>query len=173
MLDLFLSRRSTRRFTEEPVSEETMEALARAALSAPTSRDRRETRLISVRDRETIASLRHVKNFGAEPLDEAQAAMVVLAATERCDTWVEDASIAATYILLEAERLGLGACWLQIRNRIGDEKPAEDNVRALLGIPEGYGVLWVVALGHKAEAKVPYKEAEIDMARFYRERFEQ
>ena len=61
--------------------------------------------------------------------------------------------VAAGYILLAAEDLGIGACWNQIRDRDGQRLSASDEIKAILGIPSQYEVLCVIALGHKGENK--------------------
>ena len=86
-------------------------------------------------------------------------AIVVIADTEKTDVWIEDASIATIVIQLAAEDMGLGTCWVQIRRRSdADGNPAEDNVRGILGIPQRYAVLSIVAVGHKARESKPFDE---------------
>ena len=43
--------------------------------------------------------------------------MVVAVDAAESDCFVEDASIAAAFMQLQATELGLGACWIQVRNR--------------------------------------------------------
>ena len=40
-----------------------------------------------------------------------------------------------------------------------------------LGIPEQYGVLSVVAIGHKNEQKKPYTDADLDFTKVHYETF--
>ena len=52
---------------------------------------------------------------------------------------------------LQAEALGLGSCWAQIRGRgLSDGTAAADVVRGVLGLPPELGVLCVVGFGRKA-----------------------
>lgn len=69
---------------------------------------------------------------------------------DRGEFWIEDAAIASSYILLAAEQYGLGAFWVHIRNRMGQEKTADEEIRSLLGVPENYAVLNLIAIGEKA-----------------------
>ena len=48
---------------------------------------------------------------------------VVLSQEEKSDTWIEDGSIALTIGHLTAHELGLGSCWIQIRNRQNADGP--------------------------------------------------
>ena len=169
MLDLMLRRRSVRKFTAEPVSEANRERILSAGLITPSSMGKNPVELVAVTDRDTILSLKQCKPRGGQPLEEASFVVAVLADSDLSDVWVEDASIAATYIMLEAEQLGLGCTWLQIRNREGTTAPSEDMVRALLGAPKNMGVLCMMCIGHKNEEKLPYTEADIRLSKLHRE----
>lgn len=81
------------------------------------------------------------------PLPTADVAIVVMADTADCELWIEDVAVASTYILLAAEQFGVGACWIHIRNRQGQRKSADEEIRQILGVPDKYSVLNVVALG--------------------------
>ena len=64
-----------------------------------------------------LAKLSVCKPAGAAFLKDCALAVVVLANVMESDVWVEDASIASIYMQLQAEDLGLGSCWCQIRIR--------------------------------------------------------
>ena len=60
---------------------------------------------------------------------------------------------------IQAEDLGLGSCWIQVRERYTeDETPADEVVRELLDIPLQMQVLSIVAVGHKAAERKPFNE---------------
>jgi nitroreductase len=83
-------------------------------------------------------------------------AIVVTADTTKSDAWIEDASIAAMLMQLQAEDFGLGSCWVEVRERFGDDGvPAEEYVREALGIPEEFGVLCIISIGYKDEQRKP------------------
>ena len=162
MLDIAKSRRSVRKFTEEAVTEEDCAQLEAAALLAPSSRGIYPVELIRVTDSGLIRQLAACKNFGTSALNTATLAYLVIADAEKCDVWVEDASVAATYLMLEAEALGLGLCWIQVRLRVGEGGASEELIRQLVDIPEKFSVLCMLALGHKAEHPAPKDESMID-----------
>lgn len=170
MIDLFCRRRSIRTFTAEPLSEELVEKLLHAAFLAPSSMNKKPVELVLVTNRHTLACLAACKKSGTTPLATAALGIVLTANAARSDVWIEDAAIAATFIQLEAEHLGLGSTWVQFRLRNSEAEPSEDAVRRLLGIPESHGVLAVIAVGHKGEHKEP-AEAVLDAARIHYEHF--
>lgn len=88
--------------------------------------------------------------------------MVKTADRREAEFWIEDGAIASAYILLAVEQYGLGACWVHIRNRMGQRRTSDEEIRALLGVPDGYTVLNLVAIGEKAEQKRAYTDADLN-----------
>jgi nitroreductase len=82
-----------------------------------------------------------------------------------------DGAIASSYVLLAAEQYNVGACWVHIRNRTGKRKSSDEEIRELLGVPEGYAVLNLVALGGKGEQKRGYTEGDFDKSKIHFERY--
>lgn len=155
--DLAARRRSMRKFTEDKLCQEDLAALMGTVLMAPSSKGTCCWEFVVVDDRQLLLQLAQCKEHGAAMLADAAAAVVVLADPAISDVWVEDASVATTYLLLQAEDSGLGACWVQVRNRqTADGTPAEDVVRGILNVPSRLRVLSIVALGHKGMERKPF-----------------
>ncbi len=155
--ELLRVRRSTRKYTDEDIAAEDVKTIMEAALMSPSSKRSLSWEFVLVEDKDMLARLATCKEHGAKPVAGAKLAIVVLGDPMKSDVWVEDASIATTIIQLQAEELGIGSCWVQIRNRFSENgESAEDNVRELLNIPLPMQVLAIVALGHKDEAKAPF-----------------
>lgn len=136
MLELLQHRRSIRTFTDEPVSQENIDSLLKAALLAPSSMGKKPVECIVVRNKETIAASKPTKSTAPHLSEPPLSAIVVIADGQKSDVWVEDASIVSILIQLEAEKLGLGSTWIQLRRREGDSGPSEEAFRQELGIPE-------------------------------------
>ena len=157
--DLIFNRRSIRKYTDEEISPENVKQILEAALVAPSSKSKMPCQFVVVENKSTLSSLAKCKDFGAKPIEKCSLAVVVTADPLVSDVWVEDASVATTMMLLQAEDLGLGACWVQIRNRcMPDGKPAEEMVRHALHVPERFRVLSIVAVGHKGMERKPFNE---------------
>ena len=155
LTDIMQKRRSIRKFTERKLNREEIAFLEKAVLLAPTSRDLQPCQFYFVTNSAKIKALADVKNGGTTPLKTAALAVVVAADPEKCDVWIEDSSLAAYSLLLQAEALGLGATWVQIRKRSKGETDAEENVKSVLGLPQNLRVLAVAAIGEKNESKEP------------------
>ncbi len=154
--DLLVNRRSIRRFTPEPLSAEDVKQLLEAALLAPSSKNQRSVRLVAVDQPDTLKRLADCKPVAANAIAGAAMAVVVGADMTLSDPWIEDSSIAATLIQLQAEALGLGSVWIQVRGRqTADGTPSDEHIRALLNIPDNIGIVCVLAIGHKAEERKP------------------
>ncbi len=147
--DLLQQRRSIRSFTDAPVSKEAIDILLQCALLSPSSRSIRPWEFIVVDEPELIRKLSRAKEHGSAFMAGAPAAIVVAGLPEVSDVWIEDSAIAASNLLLAAEDLGLGACWIQIRLRTSaDGGSSEEYVRETLNIPASRSVEAVIALGH-------------------------
>ncbi|WP_457751624.1 nitroreductase family protein [Thermococcus sp.] len=158
LFEVLRRRRSVRRFQNRTVPHELIEKLFEAAFLSPSSFNKRPWHFIVVDDREKLKALSNAK-LGASGLATAPLAIVVTADESRSDVWIEDASISAEHIQLAAFDLGLSSFWVQIRNRMHDERrTSEEYVRELFGIPSNYRVLCIIGVGYPAEKKPPHGE---------------
>lgn len=159
MHDLLRARRSIRKFQDREVEGEKIEGILKNALLSPSSRARRPWEFIAVTDKELLDKLSRCREYGSQFLAGAPLGIVVIADAEACDVWIEDASIAATMILLSAQDLGLGSCWIQVRERfLSNNRTAEEYIKELLEIPGKYRVECMIAIGYPAEEKKPYDD---------------
>ena len=152
-------RRSMRKFTEEPLTPEQVETLLKSALMSPSSKGKHAWHFIVVDDKGKLEQLAHCKAVGSDFVAGAPLVIVVVADPAESDVWIEDASVATTVLLYQAEDLGLGACWVQLRERFSPEGvPSEDIVRDLLAIPSTLRPVAMVAVGHKGMERKPFNE---------------
>ena len=171
---LLKTRRSIRRFSTDPIEPEKLNTIVEAALRAPSSRGLNPWEFIVVTDGATLKRLAGAKPHGASFLAHATAGIVVIADPNRCDVWIEDASIASILIHLTAHDLGLGSCWIQIRNRMRDEsQSAEDYIAKLLKIPSHFNVESIVAIGYPEENKPPHPHESLQLEKVHIQRYGQ
>ena len=170
--ELIKIRRSMRKFLPVPLKENELRTILRAALMAPSSKGMHSYEFVVVEDPSTIEALSRCKAMGADFVAGAPLVIAVLADPALSEVWVEDASVAATCLLLQAEDLGLGACWVQVRGRkTQDGGDSEQYVRRLLGVPEGHGVCCLVAVGHKGMERKPQNEDRLKWERVHTGRY--
>jgi nitroreductase len=167
-LPLIQKRRSIRKFKPRTVEPDKVEQLIEAALRAPSSMGSNPWEFILVTDQAALEKLSQSKPHGAAFLKNAPLAVVVCANPEKSGVWIEDASIAAVFIQLAAESLGLGSCWIQLRERMHDqEKTSEAYVSELLHIPEGMKVPCIIAIGYPDETKPPHRKENLEVHKIH------
>ena len=160
--DLAQMRRSHRKFTAQEIDAEDVRLILRAGLMSPTSKGQRVWQFVVVDDKVDIEKIADAKDLGSQFLKEAPLAIVVLGDPTQNDCWIEDGSIAAISMQYQAEDLGLGSCWIQMRGRgLSDGTTADTVIRGVLDIPENLCVLCVLAVGHKADERKPQNEDKL------------
>ena len=166
MLELMRNRRSIRKFQNRPVEAEKLDKILECALRSPSSMGKQPWKIWTVTDKEILKTMSVAKLPGTDFITKASAAFIVGGYPEVADAWIEDCSIVSIVIQLEAESLGLGSCWWQIRNRPHDNSTsASDYLKTSLGLDGECEILCVIAVGYKDEekqghTKVPFSKSE-------------
>ena len=162
MIELLRARRSIRQYTDTPIEPEKVELLQEAVLRSPSSRNIDPWEFVFVDDRELLAGLAKCKPHGAEFLADAALGIVVCADSRESDTWIEDCSIASILVQMVAQSIGLGSCWIQVRNRVFDDQTTSERyIQDLLRIPEHVKVQSIIAIGYPAETRDPLPAEEL------------
>ena len=184
-LGAFLNHRSVRRFTEEDVPLETVQALVGAAQSAATSSNLQLYSLVSVRDPELRAAVnaccRSQTQVATAPWFFAfvvdfhrlrHAASQVGEACEGLDlveffmVGLIDAALAAERMVCAAESIGLGTCY------IGALRNKPDEISRLLNLPVGCFGVFGLCLGWPADEKAHIKPRLSQSALWFEEQYD-
>ena len=172
MLETLINRRSIRKYTDQKIEENKIQELTQAALLSPTSKNKQSWEFIIVQNTETLHKLSQAKEHGAAFLKDAPLAFVVLGDSSISDVWVEDTSIASIILQLTAEQMGLGSCWIQIRNRNHNETTsAEKYIQNLLNIPEHLKVEAIISMGYPAEKREPHKLEDLPYNKIKKDKY--
>lgn len=162
-----LTRRSIRKYTGEPVSEENLKTILQAAFSAPTAHNYQPWHFIIVREKENLEKIATFHPY-AKMLPQAGCGVIVCGDKEkqgRTGFLVEDCAAAIQNMLLAAHGIGLGGVWCGLY-------PVEElteGVSELINLPEGIIPVGLVVIGHKAEDKEAIDR--FDEAKIHRERW--
>lgn len=166
-MDLFEAinkRRSIRKYLDTPVAREDLEKIVAAGVEAPSGCNLQLRQYIIVDDPAVMDQLRPASNA----IGNAPAAIVVIIdpkASPYGEYWIQDASAAMENMLLAAEALGYGGCWIEGPLRSVPEN--EDRYREILGVPEKLRVWCLTPIGRPAEeATRPPKPSAADVT-FY------
>ena len=150
VLENIHNRKSVRQYTAEPVSEEHIQTLLKAAMAAPSAVNYQPWRFVVVTEREQLDAMAEVLPF-ARMLKQAPLAIIVCGETlwfegKENIFWQQDCSAATQNLLLAAEALGLGAVWTGVYP--DPQRSAE--LSAFLGLPETVQPLCAIPIGHPA-----------------------
>jgi nitroreductase len=119
-----------------------------------------------------LKTLSRAKPHGSLFLQNATLGIAVCADAKKSDVWVEDASIAAIFMQLAAESLGLSSCWIQIRERMHDQtQTAEAYVSETLNIPERLKLACIVAVGYPDEKKAAHPREALQYEKVHLNRY--
>lgn len=163
MINLLRKRRSIRKYSEKPVDRKSLGLLIEAILRSPSSRNIKPWEFIIVDDRELLSKLSEAKEHGSQFLKNAALGIVVCADSTQSDVWIEDCAIASILAQMTALSLGLGSCWIQIRNRKhAGKKSSERYIQEILGLPRHIKVESIMSIGYPAETKKPVPKSKLD-----------
>ncbi|WP_026477107.1 nitroreductase family protein [Alkaliphilus transvaalensis] len=146
------SRRSIRKYTDQPVDQEHIQQMLRAAMYAPSAGNEKPWHFIIIRDRNKLNTITSFHPH-TQMLKESPVAIVACADISNVKYdgafWIQDMSAAVQNILLQGEALGLGTCWCGVY-------PKEEfvlKVSQILNLPEHIIPVAIIAVGHPAEER--------------------
>ena len=161
--EALLKRRSIRKFKDEKISEELINELLIAAMSAPSACNKKPWEFFVITNEEKLQELKKASRFARY---DAPLAIVVCGNLSKAlpmqlaDYWIQDLSAATENILLRAVDLGLGAVWCGAH----PQKRVEDNLRKSLDIPSNQIPLNIIYIGYPdefPEARDQYDEKKV------------
>mgnify|MGYP001068744350 FL=1 len=152
-MEAILTRRSIRKYTNQPVPEQVVKELLEAAMSAPSAVNQQPWQFIVINDRKILGEIPKLHPYSLM-LRAAPVAILVcgdLQLEKMRGYWVQDCSAATENILVAANAKGLGAVWLGVY-------PVERRVtgiKKLLDLPENVIPFSIVSIGYPAVKKPP------------------
>lgn len=159
---LLFNRHSIRKYKNETLDPESVKQIIEAGLLAPSSKSSRPWQFVIVEDKQTLQCLSKCKAAGALPISGASMAIVICADPEKSDVYIEDCSVAATFMQLQATALGIGSCWIQIRDRYDSSgEPAQNLIKGILNIPDFLQIVQVITLGISNESRRPVDPSKL------------
>lgn len=153
---LLIKRRSIRKYTHELLTSDETKLILEAALLSPTSKNKHSWDFIAIEDKDTLKALSLCKPHSAAFIADAAMAVVISGNPLISNACVEDASIAAINMQMQAEELGIGSCWVQVRDRNYSETiTSGEYINDLLNIPMPLEVVCVISFGKKEKERAP------------------
>ena len=151
LLELAKARYSVRKFADKPVEEEKLQKVLAAGACAPTAKNQQPQKIYVLESAEAIEKIRGITRCAFN------APVVLLVCGCKDQAWVNpfndrssaemDCSIVTTQMMLEAQELGLGTCWVCWFDTA--------LTKQTFNIPENEEVFALLPLGYPAESSKP------------------
>lgn len=169
------TRRSIRKFTDEPVSHELLEQVVSLAAWAPSWKNTQISRYLVIEDPESLRTIcEQYASFNARIIGGCRTLIAQTFvkdrsgferdgsfSTDRAGGWqYYDCGIAAQTLCLAAHEAGLGTVIMGIFDRKGLEE--------YLQLPEDQELMALIAIGHPAEAPAGPKRKDVETLLSYR-----
>lgn len=150
--ELARRRYSVRKFEERPLEKETLDAILKVGMYAPTAKNLQPQRVLVLTEQEQLEALDGCTGcrFGAP------AALLVCYDKDACwkrerydakPSGETDAAIVTTHMMLEAASLGVGTTWVMHFD--------PDAVRRTFALPEHYEPAALLVMGYPAPDALP------------------
>jgi nitroreductase len=153
-MEALKGRRSIRRYQVREVPRDVIREILDAARLAPSANNVQPWEFIVVTDQESRTRIAKTAAYG--PFIEDSGACIVVVAKES-KHYIEDGAAATENILIAAHALGLGTCWVA-----GYKKDYAAPIMEMLGVPNGFRMVSIIALGWPDEKPEPHGKRALD-----------
>ena len=176
------SRRSIRDYLPDDIPDDVVRELIRAATYAPSAANMQPWRFVVIKNRELIAKLsarakelwmvqagrsnrpelKSLANMVARPNFEIffQAPLLIMIFSD-CHAFSPqiDCALAGENMMLAAQSLGIGSCWIGLASVLGEERAIMED----LGVPDGCRLEGTLIFGYptKLDNQAPRRDKEV------------
>jgi nitroreductase len=166
-LEAILNRRSIRKYTTQPVSNEQLETILKSAMYAPSAVNKQPWHFIVFRDPQTIRMIQEAHPSSGMLSKASVGILVCYDEHLQHDTGYGpvDCSAATENMLLAAHSIGLGAVWVGIYPR----QPRMDAVQKIFNLPAHVKGFAIVSIGYPDETKTD--PGRFDKSRIHTEKW--
>lgn len=153
------ARHSVRTYKPGAIDEQAIRDVLECARHAPTAMNLQPWLFGVVRDRGLLEKIAGLTDHGKFIADAA--ACFAVFGEKRAKYYLEDCCAATQTLILALQAYGVGSCWVA-----GEKKAYAEDVRKLLGVPDGYALVSLVPAGYPGELTIP-KKKDIGLVSFY------
>jgi nitroreductase len=173
IIECINTRRSIRRFRDEPVPEETIQLLIELGTKAPSGSNEQPWGFVVIHDKQEIDRLsEEVREFLLKNLEEYpklqkyerwfrnpaynffhhSSNLIAIYGNKNSHCYIYDCSLAAENIMLAAHSMGIGSCWIGFAEYTMNTKTFKEKYHVL---PE-YELVSILTLGYTKDDSVSY-----------------
>lgn len=163
-MEEIFSRRSIRQYVDKEVEKEKIIQLLKAGMQAPSAMNQQPWEFYVIENNEIKQQLANTSEY-CKFIDKAPLLLVVVCNSELLnplckDFWQQDLSNACENILLEAQHLDLGGCWIGV----APDQNRMNSISEILQLDSKYQVFSMLSIGYpsfKKEKKEYYDENKV------------
>ena len=163
MLSLIKTRRSVRKYKDQPISDSDLKKILEAGRWAPSGANLQPWRFIVIQDKALIKQIGEFCYFSlikSRHVSEA-ATVIIICGDSRTmgNTWEKDCMIAGTNMTLMAAALEIGSCWIGAFN--------ESEIKHLISVPDYLKVIALISLGYASHPVSPPPRLPLEEIVYY------
>jgi nitroreductase len=163
VMKVIKERRSTRKYSKKAINEEDLNTIISAGLMAPSAHNNKGWHFTLVSNKELLEKMnietKEIAKTCADDLYERWGnkeefdifyhapTVLILSGDDKAYNSYIDCAAATENMLLAAESIGVGTCWIGVIELLFREKTKE--YKELLNLPEGYTPLFAMTIGYK------------------------
>lgn len=163
VIEPIIWRRSIREYSDEPVLDESIEEIVKAAQFAPTAMNKKAVEFIIVKEKTVKEQL-----FGILQQDfikEAPVLIVPICAASASALPQTDLAVASAFMMIQAADMGLGTVWKHV------DLGQASAVCKVLGLPKDYVLINVIPVGYPLRELPDHNDAEFSRSKIHKEFF--
>ncbi len=145
------SRHSVRKFKPDPVNDLVIRDAIECAARAPTARNLQPWLFGVIKNKEMLLKIAGTTDNGKFIADSPLCFAVFGEKGEKY--YLEDCCAATENLILALQAYGINSCWVA-----GEKKEYAETIRTLLGVPEKYTLVSLVAAGYPSEINIAKKK---------------
>jgi len=145
------SRHSVRKFKPDTVNETIIKDAIECAAHAPTAMNLQPWLFGVIKNKDMLSRIAQTTDHG-KFIAEAPLCFAVFGEKKE-KYYLEDCCAATENLILALQAHGINSCWVA-----GEKKPYAETIRSLLGVPQKYALVSLVAAGHPSEMDIAKKK---------------
>jgi nitroreductase len=145
------SRHSVRKFKKDPVNDVVIRDAIECAAHAPTARNSQPWLFGVIKNKDMLGKIGRATDNGKFIAESPLCVAVFGEKNEKY--YLEDCCAATENVILALQAHGVNSCWVA-----GEKKPYAEMIRTLLGVPEKYTLVSLVAAGYPSEMTIAAKK---------------
>lgn len=141
IIEVIKRRRSVREYKDREISKDILTNIIDAARFAPTARGVQPWEFIVITEPAVLKKIADITVENGKFISKAKSCIVVYCSDTKY--YLEDGCAAVENMLIAAAAFGVASCWVA-----GDKKPYCGQISELLGVPAGFKLVSLIALGY-------------------------